>query len=166
MWNNARGLDLPAIETRTVDPIAEAEAIVANMPNPPRIGFDGGARAFYRPQLDSIHLPARNSFESAGEYYSTLFHELTHSTGHRTRLDRPTLTEVVPFGSETYSKEELVAEFGASFLCAHVGIENTINNSAAYINGWLKKLKSDPKLAIIAASQGQKAADYILNETV
>jgi antirestriction protein ArdC len=132
------------------------------MPNPPRIGFDGHDKAFYRPVTDSIHLPDRNSFDSAGEYYSTLFHEMTHSTGHQSRLNRSTLTEVVPFGSETYSKEELVAEFGAAFLCAHAGIENTVSNSAAYINGWLKKLRSDPKLAILAASQGQKAADYIL----
>jgi antirestriction protein ArdC len=78
-------------------------------------------------------------------------------------LNRQTLTEVVPFGSETYSKEELVAEFGAAFLCGHAGIENTIDNSASYINGGLKALRSDSKLAIIAASQGQKAADYILN---
>jgi antirestriction protein ArdC len=72
---------------------------------------------------------------------------------------------VVPFGSETYSREELVAEFGAAFLCAHAGIETTIDNSAAYIQGWLKPLKNDPKLAIIAAAQGQKAANYILSET-
>ena len=77
-------------------------------------------------------------------------------------MNRQTLTEVVPFGSETYSKEELIAEFGAAFLCTHAGIETTVNNSAAYINGWLRKLRSDPKLAILAASQGQKAADYIL----
>jgi antirestriction protein ArdC len=164
-WNveQCGGLDLPALETGKVDVIADAEAIVAAMPNPPRVDHDGGSRAFYRPQLDSIHLPQRNGFDSAGEYYSTMFHELTHSTGHQSRLYRQTLTEVVPFGSETYSKEELVAEFGAAFLCAHAGIENTIDNSAAYIQGWLKALKNDPKLAIISASQGQKAADYILN---
>jgi antirestriction protein ArdC len=159
------GLDLPALETRNVDVIAEAEAIVANMPNPPSINHDGGGKAYYRPQLDSIHLPQRNSFDSAGEYYSTLFHELTHSTGHQSRLNRQTLTEVVPFGSETYSKEELVAEFGSAFLCAHAGIETTLDNSAAYIKGWLKALRNDPKLAIIAASQGQKAADHIIGKT-
>jgi antirestriction protein ArdC len=143
--------------------IAQAEAILASVPNPPRISFDGGDKAFYRPLTDSIHLPNRNSFDSAGEYYATLYHELTHSTGRQSRLNRPTLAEVVPFGSETYSKEELVAEFGAAFLCGHAGIETTINNSAAYINGWLKKLRSEPKLAIITASQGQKA-DYILGQ--
>ena len=69
----------------------------------------------------------------------------------------------MPFESETYSKEELVAEFDSAFLCAHAGIETTVNNYVTYINGWLKKLKSDPKLTVLAASQGQKAADYILN---
>jgi antirestriction protein ArdC len=164
VWNveQCEGLDLPPLETKQVDVIAQAEAIVANMPNPPNIRDDGGYQAYYRPLTDSIHLPQRNSFDSAREYYSTLFHELGHSTGHHSRLNRPTLTEVVPFGSETYSKEELVAEFSSAFLCAHAGIETTINNSAAYIKGWLKKLRSDPKLAIIAASQGQKAAHYII----
>jgi antirestriction protein ArdC len=157
-------LDLPALKTRKVDVIAEAEAILAGMPNPPRIDHDGGTRAFYRPQLDSIHLPQQGSFDSAGEYYSTLFHELSHSTGHQSRINRQTLTEVVPFGSETYSREELVAEFGSAFLCAHAGIETTLDNSAAYIAGWLKALRNDKKLAIIAASQGHKAADYILGQ--
>ncbi len=153
VWNveQCEGLDLPALEHQQVDVIARAEAIVAAMPHSPKINFDGGDKAYYRPDNDSIHLPGRNSFDSAGEYYSTLFHELSHSTGHESRLNRQTLTEVVPFGSETYSKEELVAEFGAAFLCAHSGIENTVNNSAAYIGGWLKKLRSDPKLAVLAA---------------
>jgi len=123
------GLNLPALETQQVDVIAQAEAIVAGMPGKPRTDHDGGDKAYYMPLTDSIHLPPRNSFDSSGEYYSTVFHELTHSTGHENRLNRPTLTEVVPFGSETYSKEELVAEFGAAFLCAHAGIENTVNNS-------------------------------------
>jgi antirestriction protein ArdC len=157
------GVELPALENRSVDPIAEAEVVVASMPNPPGIAFDGGAQAFYLPHLDSVHLPKRESFDSAGELYSTLFHELAHSTGHPSRLDRPALAEMAPFGSETYSREELVAEFGAAFLCAHAGIEATVDNSAAYIAGWLKKLRSDPRLVIIAASQGQRAADYILN---
>src|ERR671915_1559348 len=167
VWNveQCDGLDLPALETHKVDVIAQAEAIVAGMSNPPKISFDGGDKAYYVPASDSVHLPVKDNFDSAGEYYSTIFHELTHSTGHQSRLNRPTLTEVVPFGSATYSKEELVPEFGAAFLCAHTGIETTINNSAAYINGWLRKLQSDPKLAVLAASQGQKAADHILGQT-
>jgi antirestriction protein ArdC len=153
------------LETKQIDVIAQAEAIIAAMPNPPSISQDGGDRAYYKPMSDSIHLPARDNFDSAGEYYATVFHELSHSTGHQSRLNRPTLTDVVPFGSEIYSREKLVVEFGAAFLCGQAGIETTINNSASYINGWLKKLRSDPKLAIIAASQGQKAADYIMGQT-
>ena len=163
MWGRPKGLNLPALETRAIDPIAEAEAIVANMPNPPRISYDGGSQAYYRPMTDSIHLPARNRFESSSEYYSALFHELTHSTGRRSRLNRHTLETIAPFGSRVYSEEELCAEFGAAFLCAHAGIQNTIDNSASYITGWLKKLRSDKKLAIIAAAKGQKAADYIMD---
>lgn len=158
------GLVLPPLpEQKQIDPIAQAEAIVANMPNPPRIDHDGGNRAFYRPSNDSIHLPTRNSFESAGEYYSTIFHECVHATGHKSRLARHDLEAGVShFGSENYSKEELVAEFGSAFLCADAGITNTLDNSAAYIAGWAKALKSDPKLAITAASAGQKAATYLI----
>jgi antirestriction protein ArdC len=135
------------------------------MPNKPRIGFDGDDRAFYRPMTDSIHLSKRDNFDSAREYYGTLCHELGHSTGHPSQFNHPTLAEVAPFGIETYSREELVAEFAAAFLCSQAGIQTTIDNSASYTSGWLKKLQSDNKLAIIAASQGQKAADYIIGQT-
>ena len=88
---------------------------------------------------------------------------MTHSTGHKTRLDRHDLEAGVShFGSENYSKEELIAEFGGAFLCAHAGINNTLDNSAAYIAGWIKALTGDNKLAITAASAAQKAADYVL----
>jgi len=159
------GLDLPTIDTGLppeFDAIAEAEAIIANMPKAPSLDHDGGDKAYYTPALDSIHLPPRYAFEKAEEYYSTAFHELGHSTGHQKRLSRDTLKDVAPFGSGTYSKEELVAEFAASFLCHESGIENTIDNSAAYIQGWAKKIRSDVRLVVTAASQAQKAADYIL----
>jgi antirestriction protein ArdC len=103
-------------------------------------------------------------FVRAEEYYSTLFHELTHSTGHATRLNRPTLTDLCPFGSTNYSREELVAEMGAAYLCSLTGIVNaTIDNSAAYIQGWLRRLRSDPKVLVQAAAQAQKAVDYLTN---
>ena len=108
-------------------------------------------------------MPERNSFCSPEEYYSTLFHELTHSTGHDKRLKRPGVTDICPFGTTNYSREELVAEMGAAFLCGFAGIENkTIDNSAAYIASWLKRLKDDSKLVITAAQQAQKACDSIL----
>jgi antirestriction protein ArdC len=97
-------------------------------------------------------------------FYSVLFHELGHSTGHKSRLARKDFCEA-SFGSETYSKEELVAEMTAAFLCGVNQIElKTIDNSAAYIKSWLKKLKDDPKMVVLAAAQAQKAADYILNK--
>jgi antirestriction protein ArdC len=146
------------------DAIEAAEAIIAGMPNPPSIAHDGGDRAYYRPATDEIHLPPRQAFADSGEYYSTAFHELGHSTGHSSRLNRHELeTGIAPFGSPTYSKEELAAEFTSAFLCNESGIENTIENSTAYIQGWSRKIKSDPRLVVVAASQGQKATDYILS---
>ena len=104
-----------------------------------------------------------NAFISSEAFYGTLFHELSHSTGHEDRLNRKTLTDGTPFGSPTYSREELVAEMGAAFLCAMAGIEDpTIQNSASYIHSWLRFLKTDPKALVIAGAQAQKASDFIL----
>ena len=120
--------------------------------------------AYYSPRLDFINMPKKENFGIPAEYYSTLFHELGHATGHPTRLNRTSLEKVAGFGSHEYSKEELVAEMTAAFLCGHVGIDNhTLGNSAAYLQSWIKVLKGDSKLLISAASQAQKAADYILN---
>ena len=122
-------------------------------------------QAFYRRVTDSVHMPEQTRFATAEEYYSTLFHELSHSTGHSTRLDRKVDTEPQPFGSSDYGKEELVAEMAAAFLCGEVGIKPAvIDNQAAYIGGWLKQLKSEKKLVIAAAGAAQKAADWIRGE--
>ena len=125
-----------------------AQAIVTEMPNPPRINHDGGDRAYYVPTSDSIHIPTVTAFNGAGEYHSTLLHELPHSSGHATRLNRGSLETPVPLGSEVYSREELVAEFGAAFLCVQASIDNTLDNSAAYIAGWSKALRPDKQLVI------------------
>ncbi len=152
-----------AVEETPFNAIEQAEAVVANMPQRPQISHDGGNRACYFLSRDSIHLPPQGAFESPDEYYSTLFHELGHSTGHESRLNRHGMeTGIAPFGSATYSKEELAAEFAACFLCHVSGITNTTDNSAAYIAGWSRKLRSDRKLVLQGAGQGQKAADYIL----
>ena len=144
------------------DPIAACEQIVAGMPHPPSVRH-GGNRACYWPAADQISMPRRETFVGSEAYYATVFHELTHSTGHPDRLNRKTLVAGAPFRSPTYSKEELVAEMGAAFLCAESGIDDpTIENSAAYLRGWLKYLSSDPKALVIAGAQAQKAADYIL----
>ena len=147
---------------RDNDPIAACEGIVAGMPNPPAIR-QGGDRAFYRPWTDVVHVPRREAFTSSETFYSVLFHELSHSTGHPERLNRKSLTDGTPFGSPTYTREELIAEMGAAFLCAEAGISDpTIDNSAAYIRGWLRYLRSDPKALVIAGAQAQKASDFIL----
>lgn len=142
----------------------KADAIVNGYKSAPGIRHQLGNRAYYVPSQDVIVMPEAGQFASQAEYYSTLFHELTHSTGHETRLKRPTLTEMVHFGDTNYSKEELVAEMGAAFLCGESGIENeaALKNSASYIDGWRKRIKQDSNLVIQAAAQAQKAADWIL----
>jgi antirestriction protein ArdC len=152
-------------DCKPVNPIAECESIADHMPNPPRI--EQHSQAFYRPSADMVGMPSRNCFESPEAYYSTLFHELTHSTGHKSRLNRfeETATDH-QFGSESYSKEELVAEMGAAMLAGTAGISHaTLGNSASYLQTWVTRLKSDSRLIISAASQAQKAADYILGKT-
>lgn len=120
-------------------------------------------QAYYSPSTDAIHLPLMEQFPVTAEYYSTAFHEMTHSTGHKSRLDR--LTKNAAFGSEDYSKEELVAEIGSAMLMNYSGVEiaKTSRNSAAYIQGWLKALRDDKKLLISAAARAEKAVDYILD---
>ncbi len=146
--------------------LALCEALVADMLRPPRIVRDP-RQAFYAPALDQVAIPDLSQFETPESYYATLFHELTHATGHASRLARSTLGSPAPFGTTDYSREELVAEFGAAFLCAHAGIfPSTADNSAAYIDGWLRVLKRDNRMLPIAAAHAQKAADFILGLTV
>lgn len=153
---------LPKIETHQHDPIESVERIVAGMPNPPAIEH-AGTKAFYSSATDRITMPPRSLFISAEEYGSTIFHETIHATGNEKRLARESITEAAAFGSATYSKEELVAEMGGAYLCAEAGISNAvIANQAAYIAGWLKRLRDDRRLVILAAAQAQHAADYIL----
>ncbi|MGA9776718.1 MAG: zincin-like metallopeptidase domain-containing protein [Verrucomicrobiia bacterium] len=145
--------------------IAKPDEVVAGMPQPPAIKH-GMAVAFYSPTDDCVGVPVRERFERTEDYYSTVFHELIHSTGHEKRLKRSTLTESAGFGSNPYCKEELIAEMGAAFLCGQAEIaERTIDNSAAYLNGWLEQLRHDKMLIVQAAAQAQKAADFILGRT-
>ncbi len=123
-----------------------------------------GDKAFYRPSTDEVVLPIRKQFVSTAEYYSTVFHELTHSTGHPSRLNR--LSKPTFFGAEDYSKEELVAEIGASALVNHVGLETTssLRNNTAYIQNWLSVLKNDKRFIVSAAGKAEKAVNLILNQ--
>lgn len=149
-----------------LDPIAEAEAVLKDYST--RCGVpiihEKGNRAYYRPSEDAIHLPLREQFEKAAEYYSTAFHESVHSTGHKSRLAR--LDETAHFGSEAYSKEELVAEMGAACILHTLGIEtdSSFRNSTAYIQNWLHVLKDDPRMVVLAAGRAEKAVKLILNE--
>lgn len=155
----------PAIAEVLLTRTSKPEDIIANMPQPPVIKH-GMRLAYYSPREDCVGLPPRERFERIDEYYSTIYHELVHSTGHEKRLKRTTLTEKCGYGSDPYCKEELIAEMGAAFLCAQAEIgERTIDNSAAYINGWLQRLCDDKTLIVQAAAQAQKAADFILGRT-
>lgn len=144
------------------DEILACEDVIANMPQAPAIEH-GRAQASYNPAKDIVSMPPRSAFKSEAGYYGTFYHEISHSTGHVSRLNRKTITEKSGFGSEAYSKEELIAELGAAFLCGHTGIEQeTIENSAAYIASWRAKLSEDKRLITTAAGQAQRAADFIL----
>ena len=163
------GIDPKKIPTTEVNPIFQSipacEQTVEGMQKRPDIR-QGDIRAYYSPLEDFVNMPKKETFAKEEFYYSVLFHELGHSTGHESRLDRKKFNEWAAFGSESYSKEELVAEMTAAFLCGHHQIEQeTIDNSAAYIQSWLKKLANDPKMVVLAAAQAQKAADYILNKS-
>jgi antirestriction protein ArdC len=164
---NLQVIPVPPPDTHPdVAPIEMCEQVVAGWSTKPTIR-EGSDKASYHKILDYINMPARSSFEASEEYYSTLFHELTHSTGHANRLNRSTLNDFKSFGDNNYSREELVAELGACYLCGFTGIENrTIDNSAAYLASWLKVLKADNRMVLIAASQAQKAVDLILGSAV
>jgi len=155
---------LPKIETRQFNPIQDAEKIIANMPNRPEINH-GEARAYYVPSLDKVNMPKNELFKTAPAYYSTCFHELVHSTGHTSRLNRPEVMDGNRFGSHAYSLEELVAEMGTVFICNEIGLESPFDNSLAYLKSWLEKFKNDTKMLITAAGKAQKASDYILGTT-
>ncbi len=161
------GVEYPTIEACSLnenEKLANCESIIESMPNKPGLTF-GGGRAFYRPSTDNVTMPKLETFDGSSEYYSTFFHELAHSTGHSSRLNRQGIEEIAAFGDAVYSKEELIAEFTACFLCGETGIlQRTVENSSAYLKSWLKVLKSDSKMLVTAASQAEKAANYILNK--
>jgi antirestriction protein ArdC len=168
------GIEFPvpvaAKELTTTEKTDGARAIVDAMPQKPAI-HTGSAVPCYRIATDSIHMPEIGYFTNEEAYYSTLFHELGHATGHHSRLARKSLMTNKGFGGtgdtarKSYAEEELVAEMTASFLSAQAGIiENELENSAAYLQSWINALRTkDARSWIVrAASQGQKAADFIM----
>jgi antirestriction protein ArdC len=159
------GVKYPGSEAnrRNSQPIEAAERIVANMPTRPKIRLDNMPQAYYQPAGDFVHMTERQACVSDERYYDTLFHELVHATGHKSRLNRFEVENTShKFGSRSYAQEELVAEMGAGFLCAECGIFQAVEeNTAAYIASWLAKLANDKKLVVYTAGKAQNAADYI-----
>lgn len=156
------GIDDPDAKQhdREHTPIEAADKLVAGFENKPEIQHKE-QQAFYSHANDMVNMPVPESFESGEEYYTVLFHELVHSTGHKGRLDREGISGVGR-DREKHSKEELIAEMGAAFLAGIAGIsESTIDNSASYIAGWRKKISEEPKLVVQAAANAQKAVDHI-----
>ncbi len=158
------GLGLPETESSARahhQRIEAAEELVRSMQNSPRI-HAGSKVACYSPQLDLVQIPTIDAFVSPDTYYATLFHELGHATGHETRLNRPGVMGTHRFGTNDYSREELVAELTSAFCSASLGLDNSlIDNSASYIQGWITTLKADAKAIVTASAQAQRAADYL-----
>ena len=151
-----------------IEPIEEAERIKEEYKTREHIEIREivSNKAFYSPSGDYIQVPCKEQYTNIEEFYSTLFHEMVHSTGHKTRLDRLETGSNAHFGSETYSKEELTAELGSASLLNMLGIETpkTFKNSSAYIQSWLRILKNDNKFIVSASSKAEKAVNYILGK--
>ncbi|MDP4103352.1 MAG: zincin-like metallopeptidase domain-containing protein [Bacillota bacterium] len=171
VFNIAQCRDLPKdniepLVTKEHDTLLECEGIIQTMPDCPVIKHKE-QKAYYHIIEDYINMPRKKSFKSIEAYYSVLFHELVHSTGSEKRLGRKSITEMNEFGSEPYSIEELIAELGSAYLCSFTGIiDKEIQNSVAYIDGWLDKLKNDKRFIVQASGQAQRAVDCILNLAV
>lgn len=148
-----------------IEPIEEADRIIKEYVDREHITFKEciSDKAFYRPMTDTVVVPLKEQYKNINSFYQVAFHEITHSTGAQKRLDRD-IKELAPFGSEIYSKEELVAELGSAFLINHLGIETegTFQNSASYIESWLQVLRNDNKFIVSASSKAEKAVNYIL----
>ena len=134
--------------------MSEAEAIISHSGAEIR---HGGNAAYYSPGPDRIQLPPKAAFKRAEDYYSTALHELIHHTAHPSRLARP----LNPKGHPGYALEELVAELGSAFLCAHCRLDGELHHPE-YLSHWLEALKADKRAIFTASAQAQKAADYLL----
>ena len=170
--DDVEGIDTKIVpgEAPEVEPIEAAEKVITDyLRREGHLRFQNDKpsnRAYYSPTLDEVVVPMLSQYEIPEEYYSTTFHELTHSTLKADRCDRVAENANAHFGNEVYSREELVAEIGSAMICNRVGIEveKAFRNSVAYIKGWLRALKDDPKMIVWAASRAEKAARFIINE--
>lgn len=160
---------LPEAERKPVQPIESAEKLFQDYINREKIQLEQSAsnEAYYSPTRDLIHLPLMEQFGQIEEYYSTAFHEATHSTMSVTRCNRSEDKKgKVAFGSEDYSKEELVAEIGSATILNLLGIETpkSFKNSTAYIQNWLQVLRNDVTFIVSASSKAEKAVQYIVED--
>lgn len=156
------------LKISNLEPIEEAEKIKTDYMNREHLKiFEKVTNdAFYLPIQDYIQVPCKEQYQDIEEFYSTLFHEMIHSTGHKSRLNRSDIQGIVRYGSEKYSKEELTAELGSAMIINILGIETekSFKNSSGYIQDWLQVLKNDNKFIVSASSRAEKAVKYILNE--
>ena len=145
------------------EPIEECEKIIREMPNPPACEFNA-ERALYIPVIDIMSMPNPGCFENSEFYYSVFFHELIHSTGHKSRLDRPPINIPIPFNSSEFAKEELIAELGSAMLCGYAGIKNKVINddSIASMTDHLEGIHYDFSHVAYAMGQAERAAEYVL----
>lgn len=151
----------------TIDPIEGCEQVINDyLQRESHLKFHRVLqdRAYYTPVMDEVFVPTLAQYEVKEEFYSTAFHELSHSTGHQTRLNRSGVVKFDRFGSDQYATEELIAEMASAMTLNYIGIDcaKAFNNSLAYVQGWAKKIKSDPKIVAVAASQAEKASKRIL----
>lgn len=155
--------------TAAHEPMKEAEAVITEYVTREGLRFQNDKpsdKAYYSPSRDEVVVPMLSQYRIKEEYYSTTFHELTHSTMKESRCNRKSENRVAAFGGEEYSREELVAEIGSAMLCSSVGIEceRAFRNSVAYIQGWLTRLKNDPRMIVWASGRAEKAARFILGK--
>lgn len=153
----------PNFELLPNERLEQCEKLIISIPDKPEFIQEDAHKCYYSGKRDVINLPPIEHFESSETYYNVLFHELVHSTGHKKRLNRDSFTGLVRFGDALYSKEEVIAELGAVFLSCMTGIdyEPIVENSASYIEGWLKQLREDKKFIFTASSKAQQAVDYL-----
>jgi antirestriction protein ArdC len=161
VFNVAQIEGLPEAITTTKRPVWEPEAKAEELlvMSSATICY-GGAQAYYQPGTDEIHLPPRQAFPTGMRFYATALHELTHWPAHPSRCRRELGKR---FGDSAYAVEELIAEMGASFLCAHARIDGHLENATSYLDYWLKVLRADKRAIFVAATKAQQASDFILN---
>lgn len=167
--SDVEGIELKPADYTAPEKVAAAEKIIADYTKNSGVDFYTGVgdRAYYSPRVDAVKIPDISQFANSSNYYATAFHELGHSTGHFSRLNREGVNGAGyhAFGDEVYSREELVAEITSAYLCNYAGVETsvTFRNTAAYLQSWLAALKNDKNMIMFAAGKAEKAAEYILS---